>query len=64
MAEVGFKTPIIFLRGHGNIPTTVEPTKAGAIGFLTKPVEESDLLKAVQEAIERDRLQPQAGGDS
>lgn len=55
MAEVGLETPIVFLTGHGNIPATVQAMKAGAIEFLTKPVEELDLLKAIQEAIERDR---------
>jgi FixJ family two-component response regulator len=55
MAEVGLETPIVFLTGHGNIPATVQAMKAGAIEFLTKPVEEPDLLKAIQEAIERDR---------
>ena len=55
MAEVGLETPIVFLTGHGDIPATVQAMKAGAIEFLTKPVEEPDLLKAIQEAIERDR---------
>jgi FixJ family two-component response regulator len=55
MAEFGLETPIIFLTGHGDIPTTVQAMKAGAIEFLTKPVDEEDLLKAIQEAIERDR---------
>ena len=40
MAEVGLETPIVFLTGHGNIPATVQAMKAGAIEFLTKPVEE------------------------
>jgi FixJ family two-component response regulator len=55
MAEVGLETPIVFLTGHGNIPTSVQAMKAGAIEFLTKPVDEKDLLRAIQEAIERDR---------
>jgi len=55
MAEVGFETPIVFLTGHGNIPTSVQAMKAGAIEFLTKPVDEQDLLRAIQEAIERHR---------
>ena len=46
MAEVGLETPIIFLTGHGDIPTTVQAMKAGAIEFLTKPVDEEDLLKS------------------
>jgi FixJ family two-component response regulator len=55
MAEAGLETPIVFLTGHGDIPTTVQAMKAGAIEFLTKPVDEEDLLRAIQEAIERDR---------
>ena len=52
LAEAGLATPIIFLTGHGDIPTTAQAMKAGAIEFLTKPVDEEDLLKAIQEAIE------------
>jgi FixJ family two-component response regulator len=55
MAEVGLDIPIVFLTGHGNIPTSVQAMKAGAVEFLTKPVDEEDLLRALQEAIERDR---------
>jgi FixJ family two-component response regulator len=55
MAEVGLATPIVFLTGHGDIPATVQAMKAGAIEFLTKPVDEDNLVRAIQEAIERDR---------
>ena len=55
MAELGLDIPIVFLTGHGNIPASVQAMKAGAIEFLTKPVDEQNLLKAIQEAIERDR---------
>jgi FixJ family two-component response regulator len=55
MAEAGLETPIIFLTGHGDIPASVKAMKAGAVEFLTKPVDEQDLLNAIQEAIERDR---------
>ena len=63
MAEVGLETPIVFLTGHGNIPATVQAMKAGAIEFLTKPVDEQDLLRAIQEAIERDRRTRQLHAD-
>ena len=56
MADVDLEIPIVFLTGHGNIPASVQAMKAGAIEFLTKPVEEGDLLRAIQEAIECDRL--------
>jgi FixJ family two-component response regulator len=55
MAEVELDIPIVFLTGHGNIPASVQAMKAGAIEFLTKPVDEQDVLKAIQEALERDR---------
>jgi FixJ family two-component response regulator len=52
----GSAIPIIFLTGHGNIPASVQAMKRGALDFLTKPVNDDDLLKAVQAAIEQDRL--------
>jgi len=55
MAEVDMEIPIVFLTGHGNIPASVQAMKAGAVEFLTKPFDEEDLLRAIQEAIERDR---------
>ena len=55
MSEAGLETPIVFLTGHGNIPASVKAMKAGAVEFLTKPVDEEELLKAIKEAIERDR---------
>ena len=63
LAEGGLETPIIFLTGHGDIPTTVQAMKAGAIEFLTKPFDEEDLLRAIQEAIERDRRTRQQHAD-
>ena len=55
MAEVALQIPIVFLTGHGDIPASVQAMKAGAIEFLTKPVDEEDLLRAIREAIECDR---------
>jgi FixJ family two-component response regulator len=46
--------PIIFLTGHGDIPMSVNAMKAGAVDFLTKPVEREALLTAVQNALARD----------
>ena len=56
MAEAGMEIPIVFLTGHGDIPASVRAMKAGAVEFLTKPFEEQELLRAIEEAIERDRL--------
>mgnify|MGYP001478918115 CR=1 FL=1 len=47
----GIELPIIFLTAHGDIQTTVKAVQAGAIDFLTKPVEPLELLKRVQIAI-------------
>lgn len=55
MAEIGLDVPIVFLTGHGSIPASVQAMKAGAIEFLTKPVDEQELLRAIQEAVERYR---------
>ena len=45
--------PIIFMTGHGDIPMSVRAMKAGAFEFLTKPCRDEDLLRAVNQAIER-----------
>src|SRR5437660_1741587 len=47
--------PIIFITGHADIPTSVRAMKAGAVEFLTKPFRERQLLRAIEQAIERDR---------
>ena len=48
-------TPIIFITGHGDIPTTVRAMKEGAIEFLTKPVRGRDLLEAVHRGLTLDQ---------
>ena len=63
MTEAGIETPIVFLTGHGDIPASVKAMKAGAIEFLTKPVEEQHLFNAIQEAVERDRRTRQQQAD-
>lgn len=47
--------PVIFLTGHGDIPASVQAMKSGALDFLTKPVDESALLAAVDVALQRQR---------
>lgn len=47
--------PVIIITGYGDIPMSVRAMKAGAISFLTKPVNEQDLLDAVYAGIEKDR---------
>jgi FixJ family two-component response regulator len=55
MAGTDHEIPIIFITGHGDIPMSVQAMKAGAVGFLTKPFREQDLLDAIHQALERDR---------
>ncbi len=47
--------PIIFITGHGDIPTTVEAMKGGAVEFLTKPFGDDVLLGAIERALERSK---------
>jgi FixJ family two-component response regulator len=56
IAESDAEIPIIFLTGYGDIPMTVHAVKAGAANFLTKPVDDEELLQAVRQALERSRL--------
>jgi FixJ family two-component response regulator len=46
----------VFITGHGDIPTSVRAIKAGAVDFLTKPLKEADLIRAVHDAIAKDRI--------
>ncbi|HEX6172541.1 MAG TPA: LuxR C-terminal-related transcriptional regulator, partial [Candidatus Binatia bacterium] len=45
--------PIVFMTGHGNIPMSVQAMKAGAVDFLPKPVKDTDLLRAIEQALAR-----------
>jgi FixJ family two-component response regulator len=47
--------PIVFITGHGDIPMSVEAMRKGAVHFLTKPFDGNDLLRAIGEAIQKDR---------
>jgi FixJ family two-component response regulator len=60
LAARGDEVAIVFLTGHGDIPTSVKAMKRGAVDFLTKPVDDEELLKAVRAALEKDSLQRQA----
>jgi FixJ family two-component response regulator len=56
LAEAGVRIPIIFITGHGDIPMSVKAMKSGAVEFLTKPFRDQDLLDAIHQALERDRV--------
>ncbi len=53
LVRCGVQIPIIFLTGHGDIPMTVRALKAGAVDFLTKPVHDEDLLRAIRQCVVR-----------
>jgi FixJ family two-component response regulator len=63
LADKGLLIPIIFVTGHGDIPMTVKAMKSGAVEFLTKPFRDQDLLDAIQQALNRDRVTRQRQGD-
>ena len=53
LTRSGLLVPIVFLTGHGDIPLSVQAITAGAVDFLTKPVKDADLLRAVRAALQR-----------
>ena len=66
------QTPLIFITGHGDVPSSVQAMKAGAFDFLAKPLDESDVMQAIQHALvadarhralEAERLEVQARHD-
>src|SRR5271154_4534695 len=63
LADAGFRIPIIFITGHGDIPMTVKAMKSGAVEFLTKPFRDHDLLDAIHQALERDQATRQQQSD-
>ena len=54
LAQAVHRIPIVFVTGHGDIPTSVQAMKAGAIDFLTKPYAAKDLLDAIRRALDKD----------
>jgi len=56
MADLGIALPVIFITGHGDIAMGVTAMKQGAIEFLTKPFRDQELLDAIWNGIELDRV--------
>jgi FixJ family two-component response regulator len=56
LADAGVRIPVIFITGYGDIPMTVKAMKSGAVEFLTKPFRDQDLLDAIHQALDRDRV--------
>jgi FixJ family two-component response regulator len=63
LAGTGMQIPIIFITAHGDIPMSVRALKSGAVEFLTKPFRDQDLLDAIQQALQRDRVARERQGE-
>lgn len=63
LAAAGAQRPVIFLTGKGDIPTSVRAMRAGAIDFLTKPVDGAELLAAIARAEQEDARTRQANAE-
>ncbi len=59
----GDHPPVVFVTGHGDIPSSVRAIKHGAVDFLTKPFSDADLMAAVHAAITLDRERRSAGAE-
>ncbi len=59
----GSLPPIVFITGHGDIPSSVRAIKAGAVDFLTKPFEQADLMRAIHAALEQSRENLHSGAE-
>jgi FixJ family two-component response regulator len=55
LSQAQREIPIIFITGHGTVPTSVRAMKGGAVDFLQKPFDDRDLLKGVRQALRRSR---------
>jgi FixJ family two-component response regulator len=62
LARRGSRIPIVFMSAHGDIPASVRAIKAGALDFLTKPIERGPLLAAIRAALARDAAQGATAG--
>lgn len=60
LAELGRRLPVVFISGHGDIPTSVRAMKGGADDFLTKPVDTDVLLDTISRAIARSRKEQES----
>lgn len=53
LSDRGVALPVVFLTGHGDVPTSVRAMQRGAVDFLSKPVDQEALLGAVRAALQR-----------
>ena len=59
LARAGISIPIVFITAHGDVPMASRAMKAGAVEFLMKPFQKEDLLAAIHQALEKDRVRRQ-----
>jgi RNA polymerase sigma factor (sigma-70 family) len=55
LAGAGWSAPIVFITGHGDVPTSVRAMRGGAVNFLQKPFDDETILGAIREAVDRGR---------
>lgn len=60
LRSAGYEMPVIYMTAYGDVPTSVRAMKEGAVDFLPKPVDERELLNAVQRAVASDHAIRQA----
>ncbi len=58
LGEIGVELPVIVVTGHGDIPTAVRAMKAGAVDFIEKPIDEAQLLAAIEGALAEKKPAP------
>jgi FixJ family two-component response regulator len=63
LVDAASRLPVIFLTGHGNLDSGIRAMKRGAADFLTKPVDDSRLIAAIEQALDRNRQLRQADGE-
>ena len=51
LGELGIELPVIVVTGHGDVPTAVRAMKAGAVDFIEKPIDETQLFAAIDAAL-------------
>jgi FixJ family two-component response regulator len=64
LEKEGVRIPIIFITAHGDIPMTSRAMKAGAVDFLPKPFQKQELLAAIRQALDRDRVRRKEQADT
>lgn len=64
LSRANVRLPIVFITGHGDIPMSVRAMKAGAVDFLPKPFDDADLLRAIENAHDRDAAERQRRAES